>query len=97
MATLPRTAIGPTILVNVGDQFVDGCRIAAIIWEGATASGDTVELRHRKSNELLWAGRTNTTQTYQGVNLGPHGEHTPNGFYLAQISAGRVLVYIAQA
>lgn len=94
--SLPRAAIGPVVLVNVGDQFTDACRIAAIVWEGGTASGDTVVLRHRISNELLWKGRTNTTQTYQGINLGPHGEHVPNGFYLAQISAGNLMVYILQ-
>ena len=97
MSNLPRSSVGPAILSNVGDQFMDGCRIAAIVWEGGTTSGDTVELRHRITNELLWSGRTNTTQTYQGINLGPYGEHSPNGFYLAQISAGRVLVYIQQA
>ena len=96
MSNLPRSAIGPVVLTNVADQFTDGCRIAAIVWEGATASGDAVVLRHRGTNELLWKGRTNTTQTYQGINLGPHGEHCPNGFYLAQISAGNVLVYISQ-
>ena len=93
---LPRTDIGPVIMDGVGDQFVDGCRVAAIVWEGATTSGDTVELRNRTSNTTLWSGRTNTSQTYQGINLGPHGEHCPNGFYLAQISAGRVLVYLDQ-
>jgi hypothetical protein len=93
---LPRTSIGPAILTNVGDSFVDACRISAIVWEGATSSGDTVTLRHRITNEVLWSGRTNTTQTYQGINLGPHGEHAPNGFFLSQISAGRVLVYISQ-
>lgn len=89
--------VGPAVLTNVGDSFTDSCRISAVVWEGATASGDTVTLRHRGTNELLWFGRTNTTQTYQGINLGPNGEHCPNGFYLAQISAGRVLVYIQQA
>lgn len=89
--------VGPAVLTNVGDSFTDGCRISAIVWEGATASGDTITLRHRFTDELLWFGRTNTTQTYQGINLGPNGEHCPNGFYLAQISAGRVLVYIQQA
>ncbi len=89
--------VGPAILVNAGDQFVDSCRIAAVVWEGTTVSGDTTVLRHRISNEVLWKGRTNSTQTYQGLNLGPHGEHCPNGFYLAQISAGTVMVYLEQA
>lgn len=93
---LPRPAIGPAILVNVGDSFTDGCRIAAVVWEGATTSGDTVVLRHRLSNEVLWSGRTDSTQTYLGINLGPTGEHAPNGFYVSQISSGRLLVYIAQ-
>ena len=95
MSVLPKIELGPVVLANVGDQFVDSCRIAAIVWEGGTVSGDTVVVRHR-SGELLWRGRTNTTQTYQGVNLGPNGEHCPNGFFLSQISAGTVLVYIQQ-
>jgi len=94
--SLPRTDIGPAILDSVGDQFTDGCRIAAIVWEGASTSGDTVELRHRGTNALLWKGRTNTTQTYQGINLGPNGEHCPNGFFMAQISSGTLYVYIQQ-
>ena len=97
MSNMPRSAIGPAVLVNAGDSFTDGCRIAAIVWTGTTTSGDTVVLRHRGGNELLWEGMTNTTKTYLGINLGPNGEHAPNGFYLAQISAGSVKVYIAQA
>jgi ribosomal protein L19 len=90
-------ALGPVILASIADSFTDGCRISAIVWEGSTTSGDTVVLRHRITNDVLWRGRTDSTQTYQGVNLGPHGEHCPNGFYVSQISAGSVLVYIAQA
>lgn len=93
---LPRSDIGPVVLTAVGDQFTDGCRIAAIVWEGATTSGDTVTLRHRGNNALLWKGRTNTTQTYLGINLGPNGEHSPNGFYVAQISSGSLMVFIQQ-
>lgn len=94
--SIPRSTIGPAILVNAGDQFTDACRIAAIVWTGTTTSGDTVVLRHRGGNELLWEGITNTTKTYLGINLGPNGEHCPNGFYLAQISAGTLKVYIQQ-
>ena len=96
MPTLPRSAIGPAVLVNPGDQFTDACRIIAIVWTGTTVSGDTVVLRHRVTNELLWEGMTNTTKTYLGINLGPNGEHCPNGFYLASIAAGTLKVYINQ-
>ena len=89
--------VGPVVLINPGDQFIDSCRVSAIVWQGTTTSGDTVILRHRLNNALLWKGRTNSTQTYQGINLGPYGEHCPNGFYLAQISAGDVQVFISQA
>ena len=97
MPTLPRSAIGPVVLVNPGDQFTDACRIIAIVWTGTTTSGDTVVLRHRVGNEMLWEGITNTTKTYLGINLGPNGEHCPNGFYLASIAAGTLKVYINQA
>lgn len=93
----PRSDIGPIILSNAADSFIDPCRIIAIVWEGVTASGDTVILRARSNDAILWKGRTNTTQTYQGINLGPHGEHCPNGFYLSQISSGTLLVYLNQA
>ena len=97
MPPLPRSDLGPVVLKSIGDQFVDSCRVAAIVWEGATSSGDTVEVRFRGGNAaILWKGRTNTTQTYQGINLGPSGEHCPNGFVLAQISAGTVYVYSSQ-
>jgi len=95
VSTLPKVNLGPVVLAAAGDQFTDACRVSAIVWEGATASGDTVVVRHR-TGELLWKGRTNTTQTYQGINLGPNGEHCPNGFFLSSISAGAVMVYINQ-
>lgn len=96
MSTLPRVEVGPVVLVNAGDQFVDNCRISALVWSGTTTSGDTVVLRHRGGNELLWDPITNTTKTYLGLTL-PKGEHCPNGFYLAQISSGTVKVYLQQA
>ena len=80
----------------VGDVFTQGARILMILWEGATTIGDTAVLRHRVDGDLLWAGRTDTDQTYQGANFGPSGIHAPRGFELTQISAGRVLVYLRE-
>ena len=79
-----------------GDTFPSPARILAIIWEGATASGDTVQLVSANSPDLLWPGRTDTTQTYQGANFGPEGLHAPLGFKLSQISSGRVLVFLRE-
>ena len=88
---------GPVVLTVVGDAYIQPARILAILWEGATTSGDTAEVRSRTAPDaLLWKGRTNTTQTYQGVNLGAHGLAAPLGFRLAQLSAGQVLVYLRE-
>ena len=48
---------GPVVLGVVGDTFTQPARVLAVIWEGATSSGDTAEVRSRSGN-LLWAGRT---------------------------------------
>lgn len=91
------TRVGPVVLTVVGDAFVEGARIAMILWEGATTAGDTAEVRHRGSpSALLWAGRTDRTDTYLGANFQPAGIHAPNGFTLHQLSAGRVLVYLRE-
>ena len=88
--------IGPIVLEVQGDEYIDPARINAIIWEGATTSGDTVELRERESGNILWPGRTSDTQTYLGANLGESGLHAPTGFRLTQISSGRLLVYLKE-
>ena len=77
-----------------GDSFTQSCRIASIVWEGATTSGDTALLSHRGTADILWPGRTNTTQTYLGISFPRPGLHCPNGFTLSQISAGRLMVYL---
>jgi hypothetical protein len=95
--------IGPVVMSAVGDAYVEGAQIAAIIWVGSTLEGDTVEIRHRTSarNDLpanvLWKGRTDSTNTYLGANIPPNGIHAPNGFYVEQISRGELLVYLKEA
>jgi len=92
--------LNPIVLTAVGQSYDDPARILAIVWEGATTAGDVAELRHRADADnpeaLIWPGRTNEAHTYQGVNLGPHGVHTPRGFVLRVLSAGRVLVYLRE-
>lgn len=80
-----------------GDAFVEPARIASVLWEGVTTSGDTVTLRARGSNALLWVCRTGDTQTYLGKTFTEKGLPAPTGFILSQISAGRVLVYLREA
>ena len=84
----------PVVMSIAGDVFIDRCRILAVIWEGATISGNTCSLIDRITSDLLWAGRTDADQTYLGANFSGEGIHCPNGFKLSQISAGRVLVYL---
>lgn len=90
--------VGAVILNVAGEEYVFSARIVAIIWEGATTSGDTVSIRSRGpiSSTELWAGRTDTTQTYLGANFGPYGINCPDGFVLTQISSGRLFVYLLQ-
>ena len=88
--------IGPVVFQTVGDVFVTPVRIGAIIWEGATTSGDTAELHCPKTLALLWAGRTDQTQTYLGAAIPMEGIHAPHGFRLSKISAGRLLIYVRE-
>lgn len=88
--------IGPVVMSIVGDIFVDPARISALIWEGTSAAGDTCELRCAQTRSLLWAGRANDTNNYQGASVPQEGIHAPFGFELTQLSSGRVLVYLRE-
>jgi hypothetical protein len=79
-----------------GDTFVKSARILAVVWEGVTSSGHSIELRDPVTSIVLWAARTSDTQTYLGINLGIEGLPCPNGFKLQQISAGRLFVYLRE-
>ena len=83
------------MFVAVGDSALDPAQILAIVWEGATASGDRAEVR-AGSGRVIWAGRTDSTQTYLGINLGPTGIAAPDGIVCAVLSAGRILVYLKE-
>ena len=90
--------VNPIELTVAGQSYDFSCRILAIVWVGATTSGDTVELRHQGGTiRRIWEARTSDTQTYLGLNLGPYGIHALNGFKLQQISAGRLYVYLSEA
>jgi hypothetical protein len=82
---------GPVILSVAGDQFVEPAQIRAILWEGATTAGDTVEVRERLSGAILFRGRAVGTQTWEGVVL---PLTAPTGFRLAHIASGQVFVYL---
>lgn len=87
----------PIILDVQGQKYLYSCVVGVIIWEGATSSGDTVELKKLKQGgevgDLLWAARTDATQTYLGINLSRCGVSSRYGFQLTQHTTGRVLVY----
>ena len=89
-------SFGPVVLTTLGDKFTDPCRILAVVWDAATSSGHTVELRCPSTGRLLWAARTSDTHTYLGINLGVEGQSAPHGFVISQISAGRLLVYLRE-
>lgn len=83
----------PVILTAANDRFNRTCKIAAIVWESASTSGDTVHLVKNSDSLTLWKGRTDTTQTYQGIVFDA-GIPCDGGFSVAQISSGTVLVYL---
>ena len=89
-------ASGPIIFSARGDRFVDSGCIATIIWEGASASGDQAAIYKNGDGGLVWAGRTNTTQTYIGANLGPSGVSCPKGFNAGVLQSGRLLIYLRE-
>ena len=87
---------GPIIFLTSGDSFTDSCCIATIVWEGQSTSGDRVELSKIGGGGVIWAARTNTTQTYLGANLGPSGVSCPKGFTCGTLNSGRVLIYLRE-
>lgn len=88
--------IGPVVLETVGDTYMQSARIQGILWEGATAAGDRVELQCRETGAFLWGGRTADTQTYLGAMVPPEGIHAPFGFTATVLTAGRLAVYLRE-
>ena len=86
---------GPVILQVQGDRYAQGAHIQAIVWDGATTSGDRVVLRHIGTNDVLWQGRANDTQTYLGINWS-NGLSAPHGFYADILMSGNLLVYLME-
>lgn len=83
----------PVIKTAMGQSHTRGCCVSAVIWEGATTSGDTAELSKNDTGEVIWAGRTASQQTYIGANLSP-GVLCPAGFNVSKLSSGRLLIYL---
>lgn len=85
----------PIVFTASGDRYLFPLRILAIIWEGATSQGDTARLTKLKVDgtvgKLLWPGRTNVTNTYQGLNCGPKGLHVPFGLQCTALTASTQL------
>lgn len=87
----------PVELTAAGQTYDNPCRIAAIVWEGSTSAGDTVELRYQGGKVgKIWRGRAVDSHTYLGVNVGPTGLHAPGGFKVQSISSGTVFVYLLE-
>jgi len=90
-------SIGPIVLRTVGDQFTEGCRLAGVLWEGATTAGDRVEIRCRSTNALLCALRSPDTHTLLGLTFPAKGLAAPFGFTLAVAPASQTIqVYLME-
>ena len=94
MADVP-VGDNPIVFTALNDRYRFGCRILAIIWEGSTSQGDTARVAKLNADgtvgKLLWPGRTNLTNTYQGLNCGPKGLHAPFGLQCTGITSGTQL------
>jgi hypothetical protein len=90
-------SIGPIVLRAVNDQYADPCRLAGILWEGASSAGDRVELRCRSTNALLCALRTPDTHTLLGITFPAKGIAAPFGFTLTLAPSGQTIqVYLME-
>jgi len=90
-------SIGPIVLRIVGDEFPDGCRLAGVLWEGATTAGDRVELRCPTTGALLCALRSPDTHTLLGLTFPAKGIAAPYGFRLAVAPANQTIqVYLME-
>ncbi len=86
----------PTVITASGSQITTPVRIMSIVWEGVTVSGDAVEVVHLDASQnLLWAARTDASQTYLGVAFGISGLPAPNGFKVTTLGNGRLLFYVS--
>lgn len=98
-------SVGPIVFTTQGDQFIFPATISSIIWEGATTSGDRVELVEgiivsgitKGTGNLLWPGRTETDKTYLGVTFGERGISAPGGFRAKVLMGGRLCIYLKEA
>ena len=89
---------GAIVLDAVSEEYIHPCRIIGIIWEGTTTSGDRVLIRGRggSATAVLWATRTDTTETYIGAIWGAPGVNAPDGFRAEALTAGTVYVYLSE-
>ena len=88
---------GPVVMTVAGDEFIQPARILAIIWEGSTNAGDTIEIVQREeADPLIWPARTNGVDTYLGVSFATEGVDAPNGFKLKVHQNGRIAVYLRE-
>jgi hypothetical protein len=83
----------PVLFEAVNDRYEDGANIQALVWVGATNTGDRVVLRDILSNARIWEGRAFDSNTYQGVNLS-RGISCPRGFYTDRLDGGIVYIYL---
>jgi len=88
---------GPVVMDVQGDEFIKPARILAILWEGSTGIGNTIEVVQREeADPLIWPCRTNAVNTYLGVSFATEGVDAPNGFKLKTHQNGRVMVYLRE-
>ena len=88
--------VGPIVMTQVGDEYIDPARIVAVIWEGATSAGDLAYLYCRETGCRLFPGRASGTQTFIGISWGLPGVAAPHGFRLGVLDSGALHVYLAE-
>lgn len=86
----------PVIFQAVNDQYVDGARIAHILWVGSTSIGDQAEVLDIETSQVIWPGRAADVNTYLGMNFGPKGIGAPKGFRASILDSARLYIYLLE-
>ena len=86
---------GPIVFETANDAYISSSHVESFVWVGTTTAGDTAELRTADTNKLIWEGRTDTTNTYQGVSL-QSGVSCPGGFKAPILDGGKLIVYLKE-
>lgn len=84
---------GVAVLLQDGQFIAERILLVGIVWSGTTTAGDKVILKER-NGEYFWEGRTDSDNTFLGVEFPDDGILLPKGIEVVTINSGSVYLYI---